>query len=858
MRFAPCDLACASPRPALGVAFLSIVALIAVMAPVAASAQSSAPRAVARVTRAGALVTPGAALAHALKGVGGGAPSHALVAIGAGGRVPVTVRLGAGERAADLGMLEVAPGVAARWVLPGELDGFFEQFSSRRPSLSPPLRPVLDRSGALWTRAFEAHAAGKTGKGAVVGVIDTGVDVAHPDLRRPDGKTRVAWMLDLASSPRGVHLELEERFGCLGADAPPCAVFSAAEIDELIAGAGKTPTDRVGHGTHVASIAAGNGGGEGRYVGVAPEATIVAVRVTRQAAGESITDVDVLNAVRFVFDRAESMKMPAAVNVSLGGDYGPHDGSSAIEQGLAAFVGPSRPGRAVVAAAGNSAGIVRTKGGEEFGSHTEVRVLPRSTTRVTLASPAASAVKLAGAAYVWVTFQRGDEVRVGLERNGEEVIPPLEPGEQGAIAAEAGEAPYMAILNGVTGEGSPISAATTGAVVVFSGDYLASDRFAITLEGSGTAQLWVQGTGDAAYGSTSGGALFLRPIKQGTINVPATHPDLIAVGCTVNRTDWRDVKGDAIAVKSLGALADPPGDSACYFSGAGPSAVGVGKPEISAPGAFVAAAMSSAASPSASPQSMFEAPASVCASPEACYVVDERHAIASGTSMSAPQVTGAVAVLLAARPTLTQGDLVALLQAGARPFAGVVPLEFQVGPGSLDLRGSLQALDEVASPRGLAPDPARSWIHASAGFVRPDGATPLVVTLLLRATDGGPATGADVRKVSVVVVNGTVTRPAAPLPGLGAAGVMRLEVVAPPGVGGQVLELSVAYDGVEVGRRSLPIGPDVWAARGAPVPKGGCGAGAPDGLAGGAAAACAAAVAAVVRWGRRRSSHRRA
>jgi subtilisin family serine protease len=762
----------------------------------------------------------------------------------------VSVRLAPGDDAAALGLLEVAPGIGARWVEQGELDAFVDANASRRPWLSPPLHPVMDRSGALWTRAAAAHVEGRRGKGTVVGIIDTGLDVNHADLRTADGKTRVAWMLDLASKPKGLHPELEKQFGCSDDQQAPCAVYSGEDIDALVAAGDRSINDLVGHGTHVASIAAGGGGKEGRFVGLAPEASLVVVRVTRQGGGDAITDVDILNSVRFVFERAEELGMPAVVNVSLGGDYGPHDGTSPLEQGLASMVGQAHPGRSIVVAAGNSAGIINDAAtGRQFGAHTEARVLPGSKTRVVLTAPSPSlAVK--GSAYVWITMQRGDEVTVGLERNGDEALRAMSPGEQGAVEAVDGASPYMAIINGVLAENSPLSPGTTGAVVAISGDYNAADRFAIVLEGQGTAQLWVQGTGAAEYGSTTGGELFLSPLKQGTVNVPATHPDLIAVGCTINRLDWPDVKGDSIAVRSVGSLVDPPGDSACYFSGAGPNALGVSKPEISAPGGFVVAAMSSGADPKTSAHSMFLSPSGRCDDPAACYVVDATHAVASGTSMSAPHVTGAVALLLEQAPKLTQAEIVAVLQGGARRFQGVVPYEFQAGPGALDIEGSLQVLAEASlsgtgKPRGLAPDAKSSWLQLSSGFARPDGAFPVVGNVMLRAADGGPATATDVAKLSVELENGElVAGPSAPAGG-GIPGVYRFQVVAPVGSGGQQMSVIVRYDGEEVGRRTLPIGVDLWATQGVPVPRGGCasapGVGLAGGLAGGLAAGLSAA-----------------
>jgi len=228
-----------------------------------------------------------------------------------------------------------------------------------------------------------------SGQGVVVGIVDTGVDLAHADLQTADHKTRVAWLLDVSRSPEGLHADLESAYGCDGADTA-CAVFAASDLDALLANNGNPPTDDFGHGTHVASLAAGNGLSSmvPRYIGMAPEATYVVARVAQ--ANGNIEDADVLRAVKFVFDRAADLGMPAVVNLSLGSDFGGHDGSSALESELSAMIGPDFPGRAIVVAAGNSAGLysgLASPYPAPFGVHTEVHVPLDSVSLVPLITP---------------------------------------------------------------------------------------------------------------------------------------------------------------------------------------------------------------------------------------------------------------------------------------------------------------------------------------------------------------------------------------------------------------------------------------------------------------------------------------
>ena len=120
------------------------------------------------------------------------------------------------------------------------------------------------------------------------------------------------------------------------------------------------PPDQGAHGTHVMDIATGNGLGTG-VAGCAPAADLVFVEVstsdldnqhpeeiTHQSFGDS---AQMLEAINFIFKVAGDR--PCVVNVSLGTNGGPHDGTTLVEQGIDRLV-TAKPNRAVVIACSNS------------------------------------------------------------------------------------------------------------------------------------------------------------------------------------------------------------------------------------------------------------------------------------------------------------------------------------------------------------------------------------------------------------------------------------------------------------------------------------------------------------------------
>lgn len=203
-----------------------------------------------------------------------------------------------------------------------------------------------------WIYERRPRSLPETGRGVVIGVVDWGFDFAHADFRHEDGRTRILALWDQRPppSPRspqpygyGIVHTAEDINHALAAEDPYAALgYHPADADI----GGRT------HGTHVASIAAGNGRGCG-LMGVAPETRLVFVhlstwdRTELARLGDSVT---LLEAVHFIVRAAE--ERPWVINLSMGRHGEHHDGLTPAEQGLDAAL-RSAPGGCIVQSCGN-------------------------------------------------------------------------------------------------------------------------------------------------------------------------------------------------------------------------------------------------------------------------------------------------------------------------------------------------------------------------------------------------------------------------------------------------------------------------------------------------------------------------
>jgi len=187
---------------------------------------------------------------------------------------------------------------AAMWRSLSDSRGLLPAY--RKVWLDGVARPSIDVSVPL-VGATAAWAQGYTGKAVGVGVLDTGIDSSHPDLAQA-----VAASVDFTDDGDGI--------------------------------------DRAGHGTHVASIIAGNGAASaGRYRGMAPDAQLYSAKVCR--AGRC-PESSILAGMQWAA-RDEGLRV---VTMSLGRRDEP--GADLLEQAVDAL--STRYGTLFVVAAGNA------------------------------------------------------------------------------------------------------------------------------------------------------------------------------------------------------------------------------------------------------------------------------------------------------------------------------------------------------------------------------------------------------------------------------------------------------------------------------------------------------------------------
>ncbi len=490
------------------------------------------------------------------------------------------------------------------------------------------------------------------GTKALVGIVDIGVDLNHLAFQDSMGNSRIVRVWDQTNTT-----------------GKPPSGFSAGTLfatPAAIKALGRTGSQAT-HGTHVAGLAAGRGwpAAGGNWWGVADDARIALVD-----CGDGCRLLN--DGVKYLFKLADSLKLPVAVNMSWGTLNGPRNGKSSDCVLTKSLVGP---GKIVVASAGN------TGGNPAHGS----RTLRGDTARFAL------------------QLSRGTQTL----SNGTKRTAYFNDVE---FWGDSGKT-YQAWIEYLNAKDSLIATSQVFSVGSSSSTYQMIDNRKI----AGSDTVWYKGNIEKRSGQ-GGLRLTVSTNRSGmqmrigvTASTGTVHGWIWEDGLDFLKLDASRCRGCVVpdsfhiisdkatcpAVISVGAIQGGNGLRASFTS-RGPGLGPVPKPDLAAPGVSIVSSLNSGWPGSGG------VAGTLGGSPWGPM---------SGTSMSAPLVTGTVALLLEANPRLTTDSAIALLrgrQAVHNP---------DTGWARLDVQKLLKAQEEGGStglqPWGRAPTGASQvWIAA--------------------------------------------------------------------------------------------------------------------------------------------------
>jgi len=552
--------------------------------------------------------------------------------------------------------------------------------------MKPELDVSVPETGAA--QVHDPNSFGATGAGVLVASVDTGHDLKHADFRNADGTTRFKSVFNLDSACSGLpppgHTE-----GCY---------FDEARINKFLRGKGGVsytdPAGTFGHGTHTFATAAGNGLATGRgfpagrYVGMAPDADLIGVKLFDDRGNQT---GDVTEALEFlVEEQARLGNPPLVVNMSFGHQFGAHDGTDPDEMSVDTLADEGDANNIVrmfIKSAGNAEldGI--------YLQGTAAQGLPAlHTFRI---PPFDGSGRSCGS----LSGRGNDEVFMDMWYEGADslTIKITAPNGTTSFQNSTGNNPNNVALDTSSGTifvdcpSTPypfnddreciFGVDDSGGVVPVSGVWTVTVT-GVNIAAGGRYDIWIA---DATKGSCTWG--WDNPSTGSSVSIPGTSARGITVGAYLTKIDWTDVAGRAIQYTDPSfVLMD-----IAPFSSTGPTRDNRIKPDIAAPGMGIASAKAKKVSVTAARTRIVE---------------DGKHMVLEGTSMSAPHVAGAAALLLSINPLLDADTVRQILldNATVDSFTSGVPNQTW-GFGKLNVFAAANDPRVRAARRPLPPVP---------------------------------------------------------------------------------------------------------------------------------------------------------
>lgn len=504
-----------------------------------------------------------------------------------------------------------------------------------------------------------------TGKNVLIGVVDWGFDYTHPmfyDTSLSYSRILASWdqVKKIGTPPDGFN------HGALYAGPDELATAQHDTISPL--------TDY--HGTHVAGIAAGSGGGT-KYRGIGFDSDLLFSQMRNDVSSS-------VDAFQWMYNVAQATGKRLVINNSWG-NYRlfPLDGTSLMSQAIDAF---SDLGVVFVFSAGNNGDI---------NFHLKKSFADDSVRTRIMGFDYTNDHDLWGQSVgMWGEAGNAFKAQLRILNEQNELV------AQSELFNTATAAPYIDSFM-VTGADTIFYHITTDAAHPLNGrPQMTMDiqsrngalkKILYAEAATGTVHFWntrftVYGIGNWGYGFTAPRAGYVSGDKNYGIGHPAVTSSVITTAA--HQTNFHLTN----------------------FSSYGPRMDEVMKPDISAPGQDICSSFNS-----------FSSANFIAVTATTFNNRDYEFVRLSGTSMSAPMVTGVVSLLLEADPSLSSAEVKDILTNTARTdgLTGDIGPEGHVrwGHGKLDALDALQSItntatQDVATTKGyLFPNPAKDFVY---------------------------------------------------------------------------------------------------------------------------------------------------
>lgn len=587
--------------------------------------------------------------------------------------------------------------------------------------IGEPAKPLMDAARAA-TWVDEVHAGtglpqSYFGNGVVVGIIDNGFDYTHPNFYDGTGSN---------------NYRIKRVWEQNGTGTPPNGFSYGRELTTQTAIL-NAQTDLVNqsHGTHVAGIAAGAGGGVNTtYMGVAPQSDIILVPT-------DLTDIGIADGIAYIMNYATSVGKPCVINMSLGKHIGPHDGTSPFDQYCDGVVGQ---GKILVGSAGNQGadplyiGKTFTSSDNTLYSFVQFPSSSNGTNGQTIID-------------IWGNPNQNFQVAVNVYNTNTNSFEDWTP----YIAANSSSTNNYTLYDDDTFIpdactvyiATEINALNNKPRAFITIDHTAQDdsyRWAMIeiIATTGQTKMWA--TGGAQFTNASKPSPWLTGSTNSTVvEIGGTGNNIISVGAYTSKNSWTAFNGSsqtAPAFASIGAIAP--------FSSKGPTADNRTKPDITAPGNVIMSSVNRF--DSSYPSSSNDVVSGITNGTNNWYFAKMQ-----GTSMASPMVTGVLALWLEAYPNLTPTQAKTLLKDNAwtDSFTGTIPANGSNtwGWGKVDAQyGLIDLLTKIPTQPTITPSGTVAFcqgqsatLSATSGFPTYEW-SPTGTTQNINVTSGGSYT----------------------------------------------------------------------------------------------------------------------